>query len=94
MKDKEHFWTDISPLVTISSLGDGIDSDIKWKKYRKKPVIIEAYQTDIERPITTLEGTMIASPGDFIIRGVIGEIYPCKPDVFEKTYEPVGDSDE
>ena len=37
--------------------------------------------------IDTLEGTMIASTGDFIIRGVNGEFYPCKPDIFEKTYE-------
>ena len=35
------------------------------------------------------EGTMIAQPGDWIIRGVKGELYPCKPDIFEATYEPV-----
>jgi hypothetical protein len=39
--------------------------------------------------IPTLEGTMIASHGDWIIRGVEGEFYPCKPDIFEKTYEEV-----
>jgi hypothetical protein len=39
--------------------------------------------------IETLEGTMMASPGDWIIRGVKGELYPCKPDIFEATYEPV-----
>lgn len=39
--------------------------------------------------IPTLEGDMTASPGDWIIRGVNGEIYPCKPDIFEKTYEAV-----
>lgn len=39
--------------------------------------------------ITTLEGAMSASPGDWIIRGVKGEFYPCKPDIFESTYEPV-----
>ena len=39
--------------------------------------------------INTLEGTMRASQGDYIIRGVHGEYYPCKPDIFEKTYEPV-----
>lgn len=38
--------------------------------------------------IPTLEGVMTASPGDWIIRGVKGEIYPCKPDIFEATYEP------
>jgi len=37
--------------------------------------------------ITTLEGTMRAEPGDFIIKGVNGEFYPCKPDIFKKTYE-------
>lgn len=37
--------------------------------------------------IPTLEGTMIARPGDWIIRGVRGELYPCKPDIFAATYE-------
>ena len=39
--------------------------------------------------IETLEGIMDASIGDFIIKGVNGEFYPCKPDIFEKTYEAV-----
>ena len=39
--------------------------------------------------ITTLEGTMYASPGDWIITGVKGERYPCKPDIFAATYEEV-----
>ena len=59
------------------------------KKYRKKPVIVEAYQTEVEFFIKTLEGVMLASVGDYIITGVNGEQYPCKPDIFEKTYEPV-----
>lgn len=37
--------------------------------------------------IRTLEGVMVSNPGDYIIKGVQGEIYPCKPDVFEATYE-------
>lgn len=37
--------------------------------------------------IETLEGTMRAGPGDWIIRGVAGELYPCKPDIFAQTYE-------
>ena len=41
--------------------------------------------------IKTLEGTMSATPGDIIIKGVNGEFYPCKPDIFEKTYEIVND---
>lgn len=39
--------------------------------------------------IQTLEGVMIASLGDWIIKGVQGEFYPCKPDIFAATYEPV-----
>lgn len=37
--------------------------------------------------IDTLEGVMTAQPGDYIIKGVQGEFYPCKPDIFEQTYE-------
>lgn len=39
--------------------------------------------------IRTLEGTMICSKGDYLIKGVKGEFYPCKPDIFRETYEPV-----
>ncbi len=84
------------------------------KKFRKKPVVIEAVQygpatcAEIcawmgrphnaaegepcgvgQFPIQTLEGTMLANPGDWIIKGVKGEFYPCKPDIFAATYEPV-----
>lgn len=41
--------------------------------------------------IYTLEGPMMASPNDWIIRGIKGEIYACKPDIFEQTYERVPD---
>lgn len=82
------------------------------KKYRKRPVVIEAIQWDgtdgsartiqdwANTPgavrvlynvatlvIQTLEGDMTATPGDWIIRGVKGEFYPCKPDIFQATYE-------
>ena len=60
---------------------------IKTKKYRKKPIVIEAYQTHEELDIHTPEGTMHASIGDYIITGISGEQYPCKPDIFEKTYD-------
>lgn len=60
-------------------------------KFRKKPVIVEAYQTKVEMIIPTLEGDMKASIGDWIITGINGEQYPCKPDIFEKTYEKVSD---
>jgi len=39
--------------------------------------------------VQTLEGTMTAKPGDYIVKGIINEFYPCKPDVFLETYEPV-----
>ena len=84
-------------------------------KYRKKPVVIEAWCTDgLEKAppwlsaamnagsvwysgggpagyftIKTLEGEMRADYGDYIIQGVNGELYPCKPDIFAKTYERV-----
>lgn len=88
-------------------------------KYRKKPVVIDAFKwtgdvNQTEDPnwiveaikdgriyfeghgtenvlmrIDTLEGVMAANRGDFIIRGVKGEIYPCKPDIFKATYEEV-----
>ena len=61
-------------------------------KYRKKPVVVEAYKTDKEVVIHTLEGDMKASIGDYIITGVNGEQYPCKPDIFEKTYEVVNNT--
>lgn len=94
-------------------------------KYRKKPVVIEAFRYEPDAPgmteyveslpdvredfsrggepgyantphqclyIDTLEGTHRADPGDYIITGVQGERYPCKPDIFEATYEPVEDA--
>jgi hypothetical protein len=77
-------------------------------RYRKKPVVVDAWQFTPEACATvprwvkgawdkiggvdfllieTLEGTMRAAVGDYIIRGVKGELYPCKPDIFEATYE-------
>ncbi len=58
----------------------GDDPNIIFK--REDGMIVEAI-------ISTLEGTMTASAGDWIIRGVKGELYPCKPDIFAATYEPV-----
>ena len=64
---------------------------MKNQYFRKKPVIIEAYQTSKELIIETLEGDMIASKGDWIVTGFDGEQYPVKPDIFKKTYELVKD---
>jgi hypothetical protein len=52
-------------------------------------VVIEAYQADVEMDIQTLEGTMHAQVGDWIITGLRGEQYPCKPDIFAASYEEV-----
>ena len=84
------------------------------KRYRKRPVVIEAMQLEMTKEsfkaayawigsnvdfekaqdgsfinIKTFEGTTQARVGDFIIKGVSGEFYPCKPDIFDKTYEHV-----
>jgi hypothetical protein len=82
------------------------------KKYRKKPVVVEAFKLDgnalevarwcngyvnddgttgtrLEIVINTLEGKVTATDGDYVIKGVQGEFYPCKPDIFEATYEEV-----
>lgn len=54
--------------------------------------LVERHPTPHDRGIQTLEGFMHASPGDWIITGVKGERYPCKPDVFAATYEPAEDA--
>ena len=82
------------------------------KKYRKKPVVIEALQftgqnieeclefcqtamrpasdlTPVYLLIPTLEGTHTCSLNDWIIKGISNEFYPCKPDIFEKTYDEI-----
>lgn len=68
----------------------GLIPDGPIGKYRKKPIVIEAYQLH-HGPVViqTLEGIMTAWGGDWIITGVNGEQYPCKPDIFDKTYEKV-----
>ena len=60
-------------------------------KYQKKPFVIEAYQTFEEKIIHTLAGDMKASVGDYIITGIKGEQYPCKPDIFKELYTPLKD---
>lgn len=52
-----------------------------------KSIYQEGWEKFVEIP--TLEGTMTAKAGDYIIKGVQGEFYPCKPDIFEATYEAV-----
>ena len=52
-------------------------------------VVPDGYILDYNGWVQTLEGGHIVTPGDWIITGVKGEHYPCKPDIFEMTYEPV-----
>lgn len=68
-------------------------------KFRKKPVVIEAVQFTGENVAeckgfagSKMEGEMRCRQGDWIIKGVKGEFYPCKNDIFEATYEAVYDS--
>jgi len=70
-----------------------IDAD-QWlpndRVCRENAALIPGARVDGDKLlIDTLEGMMTASPGDWVIRGIRGEYYPCKPDIFEATYEPV-----
>ena len=75
--------------MTDNIVREGELKEELFKEYRKKPIVVKAYQTEEEMLIETLEGTMRADKGDFIIIGVHGEPYPCKPDIFYETYEEV-----
>ena len=74
------------PIVieAICWTGDNVDSVLRFDQS-----ILGPYWHKDHLEIPTLEGRMTASVGDWIIRGVKGELYPCKPDIFEATYEPV-----
>ena len=67
-------------------VGDNFEALKTWTDdhVQLNPCTAETY-------IDTLEGPMIFNPGDYIIRGVHGEYYPCKPDIFTETYERVTD---
>lgn len=58
-----------------------------WMKEAYQQQKVGIFQKGLS--ISTLEGTMEALKDDYIIQGVNGEIYPCKSDIFEKTYEPI-----
>lgn len=70
---------------------EGTIDENKFELYKKLPVIVGAYKTDEEVKIETREGIMKANKGDYIIKGIEGELYPCKPDIFELTYVKVDD---
>lgn len=65
-----------------------MDAIVNWINQGKMKGNRHAWHNGTDIFIETLEGTMTASCYDYIIRGVEGEFYPCKPDIFEKTYEP------
>lgn len=71
---------------------------MQYGPYTTVTVELAQFLKQSERPIKavsegliidTLEGQMLATPGDWIIRGVAGEFYPCSPDIFKETYEAV-----
>jgi hypothetical protein len=76
------------PVVIEAMLHVGDDETavaiVEWSEGN-----VTADEGDGTLSIVTLEGTMRAEPGDYIIRGVKGEFYPCKPDIFLATHEPV-----
>ena len=67
-----------------------IEEDWFWDAVTRNDIITHCFGKHYPDPawceIKTLEGTMIANAGDYIIQGVNGEIYPCKADIFQKTY--------
>lgn len=76
-------WTgDINALLRFEGWYDHDDYDSPFVHHPDGTLTIE-----------TLEGEMTVSHGDYIIRGIAGEFYPCKPDIFAQTYEPVEDRD-
>lgn len=73
------FQNNAEQIKEISDFIDNQNLRVDYTDAKPPPVI----------KINTLEGVMTASVGDYIIKGVNGEFYPCKPDIFEKTYEPI-----
>lgn len=77
-------WYRKKPVV-IEAFRFGYEDTPNWCLATKP---IQGFDT---MQIVTLEGVMIANKGDFIIKGVHGEVYPCKPDIFYETYEAVSE---
>ena len=70
---------------------DTLEGTMRANLYGNELHLISQYAGEVLYiEIDTLEGTMRANLGDIIIKGVQGEFYPCKPDIFEQTYEKVG----
>lgn len=77
-------WTGLNLEEVKAFTGDSLIYailDAAWKAGKGRPRVL--------MKIRTLEGDMKVSEGDYIIKGLKGEFYPCKPDVFEMKYEPI-----
>ena len=74
-------------IEAIQALPENIDEILSWSTNERPIKIATEHYPKMEIFITTLEGMMRADEGDWIIKGVNGEVYPCKPDIFEATYE-------
>ena len=84
-------WAEICDFAGIGSLLEN-SPEGTWLDEEGNPTADPQVHRDgktLGLMIPTLEGLMIAIEGDWIIKGVIGELYPCKPSIFEKTYEEV-----
>ena len=65
-----------------------------WLRVRKKPVVVHARRVDERTAVETREGTVVAEPGDYLMCGGDGELYPCDRVIFERTYSIVEDVEE
>ena len=75
-------------IEAIQFNGKNAEEIEQWSNNNvKRGLVSEDTLTKVYLEIETLEGTMTAQPNDYIIKGVNGEFYPCKPDIFEKTYD-------
>lgn len=79
------------PVVIEAMQFNHVDDYLKIAKFASASSITLQFTDDFDfrLMIPTLEGDMPAYKGDWIIKGIAGEFYPCKPDIFEMTYEPV-----
>ena len=59
------------------------------EQWRKKPVVVHAKRQTVVFEVATLEGLMRGQPGDWLVVGIRGEMYPVRHDIFVATYEPV-----
>lgn len=75
--------------VIVEAIKYTLDSSKDVFDFAKGKVRHDLLPRSTDLRIETLEGTMRVSIGDYIIKGVQGEFYPCKPDIFEQTYEEV-----